>query len=571
MIFLLLIGAVLLAEFPAHAQKRIIGSSARNESMDADYLFAFTRATKLYVFGDYGNALNLYRECLKYEPGSAALNYQISLIYTKGGDIDNARLFARKAYLKNVKNEWYARQYGRLCQASGLYDSAIIVYKGLLNGTTDDAGLNFILSGIMEKKGKNEEAIAYLNKIEKDLGVTQEVTVNKARIYSEHGQMKFALAELRRALAMNPEDYIIRGVMAEMFRDSNKADSADFYYRSIIKDHKDDANVVFSFAEFLLVQKKNEEAKALFMQALANDQIEPGVKLNYLYNAIRNNQMFVTLSPVLDTLIGFFYAENGEDVHAMALYADYYYRKGVYDKTIPVLKRIIKQNDGNYSAWEQLLFCYNGLGLSDSVLISGKLAIQLFPEEPMAFLLSASVLYGKKQYLPAIEILQRAVPISENSRVEGNILSLLAECYGRTGQYVMSDNMYENATKVDSTDVVVLNNYAYSLAERSVLLDKAESMSRKAIEGDPGNGTYLDTYGWVLFKQGRYVEAKKYIKQAIKLEGESNPEILSHMGDIYDKLNSNSKADKYWTKALFFAEEEMKIVLKEKLSKSKGR
>jgi Tfp pilus assembly protein PilF len=205
------------------------------------------------------------------------------------------------------------------------------------------------------------------------------------------------------------------------------------------------------------------------------------------------------------------------------------------------------------------------------VLISGKLAIQLFPEEPMAFLLSASVLYGKKQYLPAIEILQRAVPISENSRVEGNILSLLAECYGRTGQYVMSDNMYENATKVDSTDVVVLNNYAYSLAERSVLLDKAESMSRKAIEGDPGNGTYLDTYGWVLFKQGRYVEAKKYIKQAIKLEGESNPEILSHMGDIYDKLNSNSKADKYWTKALFFAEEEMKIVLKEKLSKSKGR
>jgi hypothetical protein len=43
------------------------------------------------------------------------------------------------------------------------------------------------------------------------------------------------------------------------------------------------------------------------------------------------------------------------------------------------------------------------------------------------------------------------------------------------------------------------------------------------------------------------------------------------MGDIYDKLNSNSKADKYWTKALFFAEEEMKIVLKEKLSKSKGR
>lgn len=564
-LFLFLVGYMVV---PVQAQKRLVANNSENESIDADYLFAFTRATKLYVFGDYGNALNLYRECLRYEPGSAALNYQISLIYMKGGDIDNARKYSKRAWDVDKSNEWYVRQYGRLCQASGLYDSALIVYKGLLKGTPEDAGLNMILSGIMEKKGDYEEAIGYLNAIQSYLGITQEVTVNKARIYSEHGQMRTALKELRVALALNPQDYIIRGVMAEMFRDSGQPDSAEYYYRSIIESHKDDANVVFSFGEFLMGQGKTAEARALYLDALKNKSIDQGIKMSYLYNAIQNNQMFARLGPVLDTLIGFYFKENRDDIRAMALSADYYYRIGKYEKTIPLLKEIIYRNDGNYSAWEQLLFCYNAMGQKDSVLITGRKAISQFPEEPMAYLLSASILYGNKQYIQAIELLQKAVPIAENSRVESNVKSLLAECFGQTGQYMLSDAMYENALLSDSNDVVVLNNYAYSLAERSAQLEKAERMSYKAVLTEPDNATYLDTYGWVLFRQGRLKEAMGILKRAIKIEGTGNAEIVSHLGDVYEKTGNRSKAQKYWRMALPNADEELKATLLEKLKKN---
>ena len=45
---------------------------------------------------------------------------------------------------------------------------------------------------------------------------------------------------------------------------------------------------------------------------------------------------------------------------------------------------------------------------------------------------------------------------------------------------------------------MALNNYAYYLSEKGVDLHKAEAMSYKTIKAEPNNGTYLDTYAWIL-------------------------------------------------------------------------
>lgn len=541
----------------AYSQRRLNGTVSRSESSESDYLFAFTRATKLYVFGDFGNALSLYRECLKYEPGSAALNYQISLIYTRGGDIDNARNFAKVAYEKDRNNEWYARQYARLCQGAGLYDSAFYVYQGLLKGNGDDADIYLMMSQIMERKGDYASAILYLDSIEKEIGITQEVTVNKARIFSETGDTKSALTVLRGALALNNEDYIVRGVMAEMFRDSNKPDSAEFYYRSIITEHQDDPNVVFSFAEFLLSRNKVGEAKELYINVLKNREIDQAIKLNYLYNAIQHDAMFAKLAPLLDVLMKTFYEDNRNDVRSMALYADFLYRTRRYAATIPVLKEIMSVSTENYAAWEQLLFSYNNLNLKDSVVFFATDAIRRFPDEVMSYLLGGSALYELKEYNQAIDMLNAGLPYSENSRLGGNMRSLLAECYGKTNRFSLADQMYESALQIDSNDIVAMNNYAYSLAERNIKLDLAEKMSAESIAKEPENGTYLDTFGWIKYKQGDYKAALKVIKKAIRIEGDTNADILDHLGEIYSKLGKRNKAVKIWKQAIPLANGEL--------------
>jgi tetratricopeptide (TPR) repeat protein len=74
-------------------------------------------------------------------------------------------------------------------------------------------------------------------------------------------------------------------------------------------------------------------------------------------------------------------------------------------------------------------------------------------------------------------------------------------------------------------------------------------MAKEAVEQQPANQSYLDTYGWVYFRLQQYDEAERYIKKAIDL-GSNSPVINEHLGDIYYKQSKKEKAMEYWQKAL---------------------
>ncbi len=74
-------------------------------------------------------------------------------------------------------------------------------------------------------------------------------------------------------------------------------------------------------------------------------------------------------------------------------------------------------------------------------------------------------------------------------------------------------------------------------------------MARRAVDLDPENGANQDTYGWVLYMQGKYKEAEKWIGKAIRNREESAV-VLEHYGDVLYKLGNKKGAVKYWEKAL---------------------
>ncbi|HOZ83717.1 MAG TPA: tetratricopeptide repeat protein, partial [Bacteroidia bacterium] len=65
----------------------------------------------------------------------------------------------------------------------------------------------------------------------------------------------------------------------------------------------------------------------------------------------------------------------------------------------------------------------------------------------------------------------------------------------------------------------------------------------------PNQSSFLDTYGWILYQEGKYDEAKKWIEKAMENGGENSGTILEHYGDILFKLNQSDKAFEYWKKA----------------------
>ena len=81
-------------------------------------------------------------------------------------------------------------------------------------------------------------------------------------------------------------------------------------------------------------------------------------------------------------------------------------------------------------------------------------------------------------------------------------------------------------------------------------LKKAYAMSKKTIEAEPDNPTYLDTYGWILYLQGKAADAKPVFKHAMLYGGKDSAVILDHYAEVLYALEEYDLAFVYWNLSL---------------------
>ncbi|HTI72127.1 MAG TPA: tetratricopeptide repeat protein [Candidatus Limnocylindria bacterium] len=98
--------------------------------------------------------------------------------------------------------------------------------------------------------------------------------------------------------------------------------------------------------------------------------------------------------------------------------------------------------------------------------------------------------------------------------------------------------------------VEALNHLGYMWAEAGVKLPEARAMIEKAVKAEPENGAYLDSLGWVLYKQGKFAEAVPVLEKANKLMPEPDATVLDHLADAYAALKRWPEAKDTWKKSL---------------------
>jgi tetratricopeptide (TPR) repeat protein len=74
-------------------------------------------------------------------------------------------------------------------------------------------------------------------------------------------------------------------------------------------------------------------------------------------------------------------------------------------------------------------------------------------------------------------------------------------------------------------------------------------MSKKTIDAEPDNSTYLDTYAWILYLMGRPEEAKPFFKHAMLFGGKDSPVVLDHYAEVLFALKEYDMAFVYWNLA----------------------
>jgi Flp pilus assembly protein TadD len=118
----------------------------------------------------------------------------------------------------------------------------------------------------------------------------------------------------------------------------------------------------------------------------------------------------------------------------------------------------------------------------------------------------------------------------------------------------------------DPNDATACNDLGYFWADQNRNLPEAERLIRKAIEldrkarsggtaigleADRDNAAYVDSLGWVLFRQARLREAREELERSVGLpDGAEDPTVWDHLGDTYERLEQPHKAREAWRLAL---------------------
>ena len=126
-----------------------------------------------------------------------------------------------------------------------------------------------------------------------------------------------------------------------------------------------------------------------------------------------------------------------------------------------------------------------------------------------------------------------------------HLRSLLAEQLNR-----MEDMEADLRAVLDKNpdDANALNALGYALADRTDRLDEARTLLERAMSLKPRDPAIMDSYGWLLYRQGDFRAALDYIRQAYGLV--KDPEIGGHLGEILWAQGNHAQARKVWREAV---------------------
>ncbi len=521
-----------------------------SEQKRLEFDYAFHEGEKALVLGEYEKAISWFATCLKLDKTSAVVRYELANIYINQENFNSALELARGAVALQSKNMWYQVQLAGIYKAKGMIDQACDVYDNLASQFPKRDDFYHIQAELFASVEKFEDALDVYQKLEKKIGVTEQVSINKHTLYLRLKKRKQAYAELHKLTKKFPFKIENHGLLADMYLQDGNKEKALNQYKKIVEIAPDNGLVHFYLAEYYRKEKQGDLAQVSLRKAFASELVNPDKKIQYLMGVVLPDTINKVSDEKLKVLLDLLLKIHPDHIHVNALYADYLRRKKDSKGARKLLRKVLLQEKTNYVVWEELMFINNELLDFDSMLAESTEAIKYFPTQPLLYIFNGVAAAQKKDFKTAVKSLTQGFNyVGENVPMRIQFLTYLGDAQYELGHVEKAFKAYDEVLLFDPNNVVVLNNYSYYLSVIDQKLEMAKEMSHKCVEIEKENSTYLDTHAWVLFKLGSFSDAKRAMEKALEHGGRESAVIVEHYGDILYRLGDKEAAMAEWENA----------------------
>lgn len=511
----------------------------------------FTEATKEKNAGYLEKAIVLFKEGLEFDPYDAASMYELAKLYLLKENLVDATRYGKNAITIDTMNSWYKQLLSNIYQFDNKLEKSKNVLEDLVRQNPGKVDFLEDLAFTYVQLGQDEKAIETLNVIERKLGIKEQLSVQKQKLYQNLKNAKAAVEEIEKLINEFPYEIRYYAMLAELSLQNNFKSKAFWAYSKIKELEPDNAYINISLSDFYLKAGDSLKAFEELKLGFANTKLDVNTKIQILLSYYTVEQIFSDDNSEADELVSILVSKYPLNERVLSIKSEILYRAQKYPEAKELLLKMLKIDSSKYATWEQLLIIESRLGDIEILNTHSQKLIKQFPSQAIPYLFGGIAKFQLSEFDSAYKLFKDGIKLVVNNLpLKVQFYSFIGNTSHELDKIEESDQAYETVLQLDPENALVLNNYAYYLSLRSEKLEQAKEMSFKAVELDPENASNIDTKAWVLYKLNEFEEAKIWIVKALEADNNPSAEVLEHCGDIYFQLNEKRKAIKYWKKAL---------------------
>ncbi len=529
-------------------------------------------------------AIEQYREINRLDPSDTESALWLARLYRLKNEHDQAEQVLRSILKTDPENEPAVEQLTQLLMDEGKSSEAVSLLEVITAHSPSPVLLDLLGDAFSQAHDLAKAEEAYRKAVELD---PSEMSHQRGLGQTLLAEEKYpeALKVYQKLSDVMPDDSDVYLRIAQIYRELHQLDKAE---ENLVKARQyapGSLEIMYNEAMLYQAQGRFEDAIRVLSDAVTGIKGQsPALpsrrrslailyqQLGQLYRDTQNYQASIYTFEELGHL------GEDEDRRARMMIMDTYRAAKDLPKALQTGKEALAKYpaDPAIRTSHALLLGENGQ-TDDAVKI---LRAQLHGDagDRETYLNIAQVYERGRRYKEAEDAARAAEVLPGQARENEMVWFLLGAIYERQKFFDKAEEQFKKVLAVNPKNAPVLNYYGYMLGDLGIRLDEAEALVQQALKEDPFNGAYLDSLGWIYFKENKFGASESTLRKALERE-RHDATIHSHLGDLYAKTGRGDLAAAEWEKSLVEwrrslpadMETDKVAELEKKLSQSKHR
>src|SRR5580704_8930182 len=500
-------------------------------------------------------AIEQYKEIYRLEPGDTESALWLARLYRLRNEHDKAGEVLRSILKNEPDDEAAIEQLTQLLLDEGKSAEAVALLEGMTSRTPSPVLLDLLGDAYTQTKDLPKAEQAYRKASDLDPSELSHLRGLGQTLLAEEKYPE-ALVVYQKLADLMPDDADVYLRTAQIYREMHQLDHAE---QSLLKARQyapGSLEVMYNEAMLYQAQGRYEDAIRVLSDAISGVKGQSAVlpsrrrSLAVLYEQLgqlyRDRQSYQAAAYTYEELG---HLGDEEDRRARILLMDTYREARDLPKALQVGKEAVAKypKDPAMQSREESLLGENGQTDEAVKMLRSQLTNSEADRE--IYLNIAQVYERSKRYKEAEDAARMAEALPGQPRDNEMVWFLLGAIYEKQKFFDRAEEQFKKALAVDPSNATVLNYYGYMLGDLGQRLDEAEDLVKGALKEEPYSGAYLDSLGWVYYKQKKLADAEATLRKAVDRDSH-DPTIHSHLGDVYSKLGRTELATAEWEKSL---------------------